>query len=177
MKAKLLVPLFALASAFGLAGYGASTAQATCRQPAPGIPAAIAVPANECLSETVEASGLQIYDCIEGVWTLKAPEANLVQFGKFVGNHFLGPTWQWIDGSKVKARSAAIYPGTGLGDLPWLLLMVTDHEGSGVLDNATFIQRVSTSGGKAPDGQCPTGSAPELKIPYTATYLFYRHRH
>jgi len=49
-----------------------------------------------------------------------------------------------------------------------------DHAGSGVLSPVTSIQRVNTKGGKAPATGCDAASAnKELRVPYSADYLFY----
>ena len=138
------------------------------------IPAAIAVPDGHCLKEKVTGSGAQIYSCVGGVWTLKAPEANLTDKGKFVGNHFLGPTWQWVDGSKVKAARTAQSPGSTASDIPWLLLTVTKEEGEGKLDGTKFIQRIHTLGGVAPTDPCTVTN--DLVVGYKADYLFWKEK-
>lgn len=139
-----------------------------------GMPAAIAVPAGQCLELETVAQGVQIYACAAGTWVLRAPEANLSdRRGNYLGNHFLGPTWQANDGSKVKgARVAQLPAATGSQDIPWLLLTVVASEGEGRLDDVTFIQRLHTAGGVAPAGPCADGA--EARVPYTAEYLFYR---
>jgi hypothetical protein len=145
-----------------------------CSLPA-GIPAALAVPAGQCLALETFAQGVQIYTCAAGAWVLRAPEADLSdRRGNYLGNHFLGPTWQANDGSKVKAARTAQLPAvTGAQDIPWLLLAVVANEGHGRLDDVTFIQRLHTGGGVAPAGPCTTEGA-EVRVPYNAEYLFYR---
>jgi hypothetical protein len=105
---------------------------------------------------------------------LKAPEADLLdRHGKFVGNHFLGPTWQWRDGSKVKGAAAAkVASPDPASNVPWLLLNVTTQAGDGELSDVRHIQRLHTTGGVAPAGACTT-EGEELRVPYTADYLFY----
>jgi len=137
-----------------------------------GIPDAIKVPDGFCLKQHVTGSGVQIYSCINSAWALKAPEANLTDKGNFVGNHFLGPTWQWKDGSKVKATKTASSPGGTPADVPWLLLTVTKEDGEGKLDGTKLIQRINTLGGAAPAGACT--ATDDLLVGYKAEYLFYK---
>ncbi len=61
-----------------------------------GIPAALAIPANECLAAEFLGTGVQIYTCTAAAWTLLAPEANLTDLHShaYQGNHYLGPVWQ-----------------------------------------------------------------------------------
>jgi uncharacterized protein DUF3455 len=147
-----------------------------CRRAPADIPAALAVPANECLSVEAQGIGVQIYTCTAGAWVAKAPEANLVdRHGRFEGNHFLGPTWQWRDGSKVKgAKVAGAAAPDPVKDIPWLLLSVPSEDGDGRLADVTHIQRLHTAGGPAPAGSCTDGA--EVRVPYTADYLFYHLR-
>jgi len=57
--------------------------------------------------------------------------------------------------------------------IPWVRLRAVSTEGSGIFADTTFIQRVHTSGGKAPfvNGDF-VGEVAEM--PYTADYFFYR---
>jgi len=59
----------------------------------------------------------------------------------------------------TQRRNAAEAPSPDPSAVPWLLLEATGHEGSGVLSKVTFIQRINTSGGKAP--AAPSASAGE----------------
>jgi hypothetical protein len=151
-------------------------ADGDCRRAPADVPPALQVPATECLKVRALGTGVQIYTCTAGAWVLKAPEANLLdRHGRYEGNHFLGPTWQWRDGSKVKgakvAQAAAPDPSK---DIPWLLLSVASEEGDGRLADVTHIQRIHTTGGPAPAGACTDGA--ETRVPYTADYLFYHLR-
>jgi len=57
--------------------------------------------------------------------------------------------------------------------IPWLRLDAKNPEGPGIFADTTFIQRVNTTGGKAPstDGAFVGQVA---RVPYTADYFFYR---
>jgi len=143
------------------------------------VPAQIQAPANEQLLLQVHAKGDQVYTCKEGVtqfaWTLKAPDAQLFdKDGKPFGKHFAGPSWEANDGSRVKGTAVANAPSPDADSIPWLLVNIVGHEGSGVLSRATTIQRINTKGGKAPASGCDSAHAgQEVRVPYSADYLFY----
>jgi FtsP/CotA-like multicopper oxidase with cupredoxin domain len=143
------------------------------------VPAQIQAPANEQLLLQVHAKGDQVYTCKEGVtqfaWTLKAPDAQLFdKDGKPFGKHFAGPSWEANDGSRVTGKAVANAPSPDADSIPWLLVNIVGHEGSGVLSRATTIQRINTKGGKAPASGCDSAHAgQEVRVPYSADYLFY----
>jgi hypothetical protein len=146
----------------------------------PDVPAKIAAPANEQVVLMAHASGSQIYVCQAGAdqklaWTLKAPEADLSDAkGANIGRHFAGPTWKHSDGSEVTGKAAAREDAPEPGAIPWLLVNVTGHTGSGVLTRVTSIQRIHTKGGQAPATGCDDShSGGEVKVPYTADYYFF----
>ncbi|HWN75636.1 MAG TPA: DUF3455 domain-containing protein [Candidatus Udaeobacter sp.] len=165
---------FALRSLIGAASVlGAFT---VCGQQ---IPEQIQAPAGEQLLLQVHAKGDQVYACKEGVtqfaWTLKAPDAQLFdKDGKPFGKHFAGPSWEASDGSRVTGKAIANVPSPDADSIPWLLVNIVGHEGSGVLSRATSIQRINTKGGKAPASGCDAAHVgQELRVPYSADYLFY----
>jgi hypothetical protein len=143
------------------------------------VPPQIQAPANEQLLLQVHAKGDQVYICQEGVtqftWTLKAPDAQLFdKDGKPFGKHFAGPSWEAKDGSRVTGKAVANAPSPDADSIPWLLVNIVNHEGTGVLSRATSIQRLNTKGGKAPASGCDAGHAgQEVRVPYSADYLFY----
>jgi hypothetical protein len=56
----------------------------------------------------------------------------------------------------------------------WLRLVAVGSEGPGFFAKTTFIQRVNTTGGRAP---AQAGAPDEVVgVPYTAEYVFYRAR-
>src|SRR5947209_5476460 len=136
-------------------------------------------PANEKLLLQVHAKGDQIYTCksdaAQFTWTLKGPAAQLFdKDGKPFGKHFAGPSWEASDGSRVTGKAIANAPSPDADSIPWLLVNVVSHEGAGALSRATTIQRLNTKGGKAPASGCDASHvAQELRVPYTADYLFY----
>ena len=146
------------------------------------IPAVLVPPAGSVLLFELGARGVQIYTCeaksddaTAFVWTLQAPEAELLNArGEVVGTHFAGPTWMGHDGSAVVGavleRADAPVPGA----IPWLLLEATEHAGSGTFATITHVQRLETAGGIAPTEGCDAAHAgAEVRVPYTATYAFY----
>jgi len=141
------------------------------------IPAAIAAPSNAALLFVAHARGVQIYRCCPEGWILKAPEALLYDpQGSVIGRHFAGPSWQHNDGSSITGKVAAKVDAPDSGAIPWLLLDVTSHSGSGVFARVGLIQRVNTAGGLPPAAPCAEGNHDvEFKSPYSADYYFYIH--
>jgi hypothetical protein len=61
------------------------------------LPAAIAIKGSVPVAQ-LQAAGAQIYICTKNAagalnWTYREPIATLLEDGKTVGRHFLGPTW------------------------------------------------------------------------------------
>ena len=138
------------------------------------VPQQLQPPAGEQLLLQVHAKGDQIYICKEA-WGLKAPDAQLFdKDGKPFGKHFAGPSWETNDGSRATGKAVANVPSPDPDSIPWLLVNIVSHEGTGVLSRATSIQRLNTKGGKAPATGCDSVHAgQEVRVPYTADYLFY----
>jgi len=150
---------------------------------APDVPANLRPPAGQVLFLEALASGVQIYECASKPdqgssyeWAFRAPEALLAdQTGRHLGKHFAGPTWEATDGSSVIGEVKARDPGPNPSAIPWLLLSAKSNGGAGVLSKTTSIQRVKTVGGVAPAEPCGTTNAKQVaRVPYTATYYFYR---
>jgi hypothetical protein len=150
----------------------------------PTVPDSIQVPTGEQLILMARATGFQIYVCRadaagKPAWTLKAPEAELFdEQGKVIGKHFGGPTWQLNDGSQITGKLVAKVDAPDPKAIPWLLVTVTGHSGSGKLSGVTSIQRVNTVGGLAPAAaECSESSGEvEFKSSYSADYYFYARR-
>jgi uncharacterized protein DUF3455 len=149
--------------------------------PQPGIPREIQLPDGAELVLRAHASGVQIYVCQEGVdgklvWTLKGPEATLQdEEGTVIGSHSQGPTWKHNDGSEITARAVArINAPDATAAIPWLLMNVTGHSGSGIFSRVNAIQRINTDGGQPPPGACNASNrGTETRSEYTADYCFY----
>jgi hypothetical protein len=134
-------------------------------------------------------NGVQIYNCQpkkdnpkEYEWVFQEPLADLLQDdGKMRGTHGRGPSWEsvWPEdkGSGLTAELLPVASVSKEDAIPWLLLKVKAHtgkgEGKGRFDNVTYIQRIDTAGGKAPAKCGESYQGTELRVPYTATYVFY----
>jgi hypothetical protein len=143
------------------------------------VPPQLQPPAGEKLLLQVHAKGDQVYTCkgdaAQFTWALKAPDAQLFdKDGKPFGKHFAGPSWEASDGSRVTGKAVANAPSPDADSIPWLLVNIISHDGSGVLSKATTIQRLKTKGGKAPASGCDVSHVgQEVRVPYSADYLFY----
>jgi hypothetical protein len=149
----------------------------------PDVPAPLRPPADQSLFLVALASGVQIYECAPKAdqpsafeWVFRAPEATLTdRSGRAIGKHYAGPTWESIDGSTVVGEVKARDPGPTPSAIPWLLLAGKSAGGAGVFTSTKSIQRVQTTGGIAPSSPCISANAKQVaRIPYTATYYFYR---
>lgn len=129
----------------------------------------------------LQGKGAQIYACSKTndsyAWKLKAPDAVLYDAdGKAVGKHFAGPTWQASDGSSVKAEAVSVSRSPDTHAVAWLVLHAKDHSGSGSMAAVDYIVRTNTTGGVAPQDGCDEAHADaEVRVPYTAAYLFFKH--
>jgi hypothetical protein len=159
-----------------LSGFAAANARAA------DLPDNLRVPAAQRLAVSVQARGVQIYEC--GVskgdparfeWIFKAPEAELFdKAGKRIGKHYAGPTWEADDGSKAVAAAKERYDGPDVNAIPWLLLNVTSAEGNGNFGKTQSVQRLKTAGGKAPADGCDQAQLGKVaRVNYRAVYDFY----
>jgi hypothetical protein len=144
------------------------------------IPQNLRAAAGEQLLVQLHAEGVQIYLCDVGpdekkAWLLKMPEAALFDDrGREIGRHFAGPAWRHNDGSQIIGKIVARTASPASDAIPWLLLTVIDRSGSGILGRVTTIQRLNTCGGKAPSTvEDSTRAGDELRVSYSADYLFY----
>src|ERR1700730_6223826 len=143
------------------------------------IPQQLQPSAAEQLLLQVHAKGDQVYACksdaAQFTWTLKAPDAQLFdKDGMPFGKHFAGPSWEANDGSRVTGKAVANSPSPDADSIPWLLVNIIGHEGSGLLSRAKTSQGLNTQGGKAPSSGCDAAHAgQEIRVPYAADYLFY----
>jgi len=147
------------------------------------LPAPLRAPAGQIAFVEALATGVQIYECAPRpgessafAWTFRAPEATLSdRSGRALGKHYAGPTWESVDGSKVVGQVKASDPGPDPAAIPWLLLTAKSSSGTGTFAQAASIQRVRTVGGIAPTERCEAANAAKIaRVPYTATYYFYR---
>ena len=140
------------------------------------IPSDLKVPNGNALCLQAFGKGVQIYACPAGPTTPAKPHAILLKGdrdeGDLVAIHYAGPTWEATDGSKVVGEKVASAPAPDSDGVDWLLLKAKSHEGDGEFNQVTYIQRLYTDGGKAPEGGCNQDQG-EVLVEYGAQYLFY----
>jgi hypothetical protein len=171
---------------------GICVAIATCTAPpaAPAAPAPPAVPDEIAVRDGHKpfllghAVGVQIYTCttVAGgfAWGPATPRADLLDdHGSVIVRHFGGPSWQAKDGSTVVAQRVRD-ESVDATSIPWLLLSATGTPGADGdrLAGTTYIQRIATTGGRAPAAEpcnaSTVGNA--VPVPYTADYVFWKAR-
>jgi hypothetical protein len=139
---------------------------------APEVPAKLKVPDGHELVSTMDASGVQAYQCDAGAWKLLEPAATLSVNGRTTALHSRGPVWiSTVDGSAVNATAVPGATEARPNAVPELLLKATATRGTGTFGRISYVQRLRTEGGVAPTGSC-TG-AEQKAVPYTAVYTFY----
>ncbi|HXD41318.1 MAG TPA: DUF3455 domain-containing protein [Ramlibacter sp.] len=149
----------------------------------PDVPAQLRAPAGQSVFLEALATGVQIYECAAKPdqpstfeWAFRAPEAALAdRSGRVIGKHYAGPTWESVDGSTVVGEVKSRDAGPSQSAIPWLLLNSKSTTGAGVFSRTTSVQRVQTVGGVVPSEPCSPANAKQIaRVPYTATYYFYR---
>jgi len=150
----------------------------------PEVPGVLKAPPDQEVFLEALASGSQVYECLPKQggsyeWTFRAPEAALTSrlLGSDLGKHYAGPTWEAPDGSRVLGEVKERAPASEPNAIPWLLLSAKATFGKGVFTQTRSIQRVATKGGNPPTEPCSAANANQFaRVPYTATYYFYRSR-
>ena len=166
-----LAPHGATASARGIA----AVADITDGNRLPDLTACprLAAPVGSTLVLHAYGIGVQIYAWNGTSWGFVAPSATLFADAGgqgAVASHFGGPTWQSNSGGTV-VGSTIDRCTPDVASIPWLSLKGTP-DGPGIFAKVAFIQRLNTVGGNAPS---TPGSVvgEQVKVPYTADYLFY----
>jgi len=162
-------------------------------------PRNLSVPSGYTQTYHAYASGFQIYGWTGTKYVLLGPLATLSVDPGFhgpAGHHFaagadpdtgLGgnpnlPTWASNSGSYVVGdgiHKTQCTPAGHANSIPWLLIPASSSDGPGVgggpgvgpnaFQGVGYIQRLNTSGGKAPSIFMGT----PLSVDYTAEYFFY----
>jgi hypothetical protein len=154
------------------------------------IPAAVDLPPNapggNVRVATFFAQGFQKYKAqeipgstpVEFQWVFVAPLADLFDATNAkVGTHSTGPTWQLIGSTTDSIYGQAFAPAKtapspDVNSIDWLLLKPKDGKApTGIFANVLYIQRIATTGGKAPLA-APTNVSETVNVPYTAIYRF-----
>ena len=153
------------------------------------IPAIIDLPLNaphgNSRVATFYAQGVQRYKSqvkagsnpVSYEWVFVAPQADLFDASnKKVGTHSAGPTWQ-LFGTADSIYGQAFTPAKAVASpdptsIDWLQLTLK-KEATGVFANVNYIQRIATTGGKAPT-QLPSSAGETVEVNYTAIYRFSR---
>jgi len=134
-------------------------------------------PAGNQLVDAGYATGVQIYRCNDGAWTLSAPRATLTNvFGQPTWTHFAGPTWQHKDGSAVVGEAIASVTVSRTA-IPWLLVKAVSTspgQTGNTMVGTTYVQRLATRGGLAPAASTCTTAGSTQEVPYTAVYTFWK---
>ena len=164
----------------------------------PLVPANLQVEPGNTPFLLAHARGTQNYVCLHApggfAWTIFGPQATLFDDDREqVVTHFLSSnpdeggtaraTWQ-DSGDSSAIWAAAIASSTDRSfvaphAVPWLLLRVVGAERGptfgGALTATTFVQRVNTRGGLAPENGCRRAAdiGSKALVPYTADYVFY----
>jgi Protein of unknown function (DUF3455) len=170
--------------------------------PAPNVPPAIQVPAGHTAFLRGHAEGTQNFVCLATAsgyaYKFIGPQATLFVNIKWFGGeirqqittHYLSanpaeagllrPTWQSsLDTSAVWAKAIGD-PVVVPGAIPWLLLQVVGSRpgpsGGAMLNAATYLQRIDTTGGVMPATGCSEAAnvGAMVFVPYTADYVFYK---
>ena len=117
---------------------------------APDVPDDIAVPVGNKVHFHGFGVGVQIYTWNGTSWGTAVPEAILFHAEGVVAIHFGGPTWQSNSGSTVVGALPPKAVTVDTNAIPWVKLVALTTEGPGIFADTKFIQRVNTTGGKAP---------------------------
>ncbi len=148
----------------------------------PNVPDALKVPLGHTLKFSARGQGFQVYQCGPDkvdpklyAWTLSGPQADLLDAqGNKLGTHYAGPTWESKDGSKAVGEVKANEKSPDPNAIAWLLLETKSSGPVGVMSSITHVQRLQTSGGKAPADGCKASTAGKTtSVPYMAQYYFY----
>ncbi len=141
----------------------------------PPVPPELVPPAGHRLSSVFAAHGVQVYQCTATAWTLLEPAATLTGRTldpprRATAIHYRGPSWQSpADGSLVTGKAVATVPSPGT--IAQLLIEAVSNRGDGVFGTVSYVQRLATAGGVAPEGACTDGAT--QSVPYRAVYRFF----
>ncbi|UXZ55983.1 DUF3455 domain-containing protein [Halomonas sp. 7T] len=144
------------------------------------VPADIQVPDGHSVALETVGVGAITYMCEakdDGSlgWVFKGPHAALNdREGNQVGSYYGPPaTWEALDGSKITGTQLAVAPN-GDGNIPLQLVEANPADGEGAMNGVTYIQRLDTQGGVAPNVGCNTDNeGATAVVTYQADYIFW----
>jgi hypothetical protein len=147
-----------------------------------GLPDAIKVPAGHTVAYEMIGAGELTYACRAKAntsnvyeWAFAGPVATLTaRDGAVLGKYYAGPTWESSDGSKVTGTQVAVSPANP-GNIPLQLVKANPAMGTGAMQGVSYVQRVATVGGVAPQSTCGADQLnTEQKVKYQADYIFWK---
>lgn len=144
------------------------------------VPADVQVPDGNTVALETVGVGAITYMCEardDGSmgWVFKGPSAALNdRDGNQVGSYYGPPaTWEALDGSKITATELATAPN-GDGNIPLQLVEANPAEGEGAMSGVSYIQRLDTQGGVAPNVECGNDNeGATAVVTYQADYIFW----
>ncbi|MCC5900389.1 MAG: DUF3455 domain-containing protein [Halomonas sp.] len=144
------------------------------------IPAEVQVPSGNTIALETVGVGAIAYMCEtrdDGSmgWVFKGPSAALNdREGNQVGSYYGPPaTWEALDGSKLTATELATAPN-GEGNIPLQLVEANPAEGEGAMAGVSYIQRLDTLGGVAPNVECGADNNGAMAVvTYQSDYIFW----
>lgn len=143
-------------------------------------PADVQVPDGNTVALETVGVGAITYMCETNddgnvAWVFKGPAAALNDGeGAQVGSYYGPPaTWEAFDGSKITGTQLAT-AANGDGNIPLQLVEANPAEGEGSMTGVTYIQRLNTEGGVAPDAPCDADfEGATSVVTYQADYIFW----
>lgn len=127
----------------------------------------------------LEASGEQIFQCSRDMkgwfWRFETPNAYLFDpaTNQALAKHGYRFSFTHNDGSTIYTRIIRVGENDGK-NIPEALFSVIEHKNNGRLGNVRYVLRTKTSGGM-PTRSCTEARKDQwLKVPFEATYTFYR---
>ena len=164
-----------------LGSAGIAAAQAAPGQDA--LAAAVQVPAGHRVTLETAGMGAITYECRarkdaadQFEWAFAGPDARLMdRKGTQVGTYYGPPaTWEAMDGSKVTGAQLAVSPN-GAGNIPLQLVKANPASGMGGMQGVSYIQRLATQGGTAPELPCAQAQSGQKQlVKYQADYVFWK---
>lgn len=108
-------------------------------------------------------------------WVFKGPHAALNDSDDTQVGSYYGPpaTWEALDGSKITGTQLAT-AANGDGNIPLQLVEANPAEGEGAMSGVSYIQRLNTEGGVAPNATCDADhDGATAVVTYQADYIFW----